>query len=189
MFVTKVQTIGCFDELTGPLTLLNHPVTWDKKSVSSCATACFNAGPIEGPFSTHYLFAAVVNGTQCICDNAISSHAVQIDQGYCNVRCTAGNNEYCGGVSQYQVYFLSDTGLNPLKTNPVAPTDVGVGNGHYTYVGCYNDSAAARQLSGATAYTGPEMVPNLCAHICWAHGYVYSGVEFGRECYVSRFAT
>lgn len=174
--------IGCYDELNYPVRVLNHQVPWDKVSVSSCVNACFNAGPYTGLFGPHYLFAGVINGDQCWCDNVMNVKAVKVDQGRCNHLCENGPNEYCGGSREYQLYYRSDTGLNPVTLNPANPPSVGAGSGYYAFKGCWPDNPHSRVLNGLS-YSSEHMTPLYCAHICWAQRFIYSGVEYGRECW------
>ncbi|KAG8831375.1 hypothetical protein FRC18_006644 [Serendipita sp. 400] len=75
-----------------------------------------------------------------------------------------------------------DTGLNPVTLNPAQPPSVGQGTGYYQFKGCWRDDPSNRIFRGSS-YAGPEVTPLYCSHLCWAHGFLYSGVEFGRECF------
>lgn len=103
---------GCIDEINnGPVRVLNHQVDWDATGVFTCVQACFNAGPNTGPFGPHYIFAAVVNGNQCWCDNTMNVQAQSVDIGRCNHVCENEPNEYCGGSREYQMYFLGNLSI------------------------------------------------------------------------------
>ena len=78
---------------------------------------------------------------------------------------------------------LGDTGLNPVTLNPENPASVGNGSGYYAFRGCWPDNRNSRVLNGLS-YSSSNMTPLYCAHICWAQRFVYSGVEYGHECWV-----
>ncbi|KAG8824612.1 hypothetical protein FRC19_001398 [Serendipita sp. 401] len=175
--------IGCYDEMQYPVRVLNHQIVdWDKKDITSCVKACFNSGPPTGLFGPHHLFAGVVNGDQCWCDSAMNVNAQRVDQNRCNHLCANNPEYYCGGSREYQLYFFGDTGLNPVTLNPAQPPSVGQGTGYYQFKGCWRDDPSNRIFRGSS-YAGPEVTPLYCSHLCWAHGFLYSGVEFGRECF------
>ncbi|KAG8824683.1 hypothetical protein FRC17_009038 [Serendipita sp. 399] len=181
--------IGCYDEMTWPVRVLNHQVTeWDKKDITSCVNACFQRGPLTGLFGPHYLFAGVKNGNECWCDSTMNVNARRVDQSRCNHLCENGPEYYCGGSREYQLYFFGDTGLNPVYLNPAQPPSVGQGTGYYSFRGCWKDDPSNRILRGST-YAGPEVTPLYCSHLCWARGFIYSGTEFGRECYCGNTLT
>jgi hypothetical protein len=103
--------IGCVDEIDdGPVRVLNHQfVDWDKTGVYTCVVGCFSSGINTVPFGPHYIFAGVVNGTECWCDNTMNvlAHTVDFDT-RCNHVCEDGPDEYCGGSREYQMYFLGE---------------------------------------------------------------------------------
>jgi hypothetical protein len=110
--------IGCIDEINdGPVRVLNHQfVDWDKTSAYTCIVGCFSSGSNTGPFGPHYLFAGVVNGDQCWCDNTMNVMAHTVDlESRCNHLCENGPHEYCGGSREYQMYFLREIRLSCLE--------------------------------------------------------------------------
>jgi hypothetical protein len=102
--------LACIDEIDNwPVRVLNHQNTsWDGVSVTSCVNACWNSGPIDGPFGPHWIFAGLVNGTQCWCDNTINVNAQPVDQSRCDHTCINGPNENCGGSREYLMYTLGE---------------------------------------------------------------------------------
>ncbi|KAL8743437.1 MAG: hypothetical protein Q9190_004206 [Brigantiaea leucoxantha] len=50
----------------------------------------------------------------------------------------------------------------------------------YTYEGCYTDSTSARVLTGKSTSSN-TMSYSSCSSYCY--GFIYFGVEYGRECY------
>lgn len=111
--------IGCFEEINNyPVRVFNHKVDWDKVSVSSCVRACFNNGPIDGPFGAHYIYASVINGNECWCDSTINVQAQKVENDRCNRYCENGPNEYCGGSREYQTYFLGTWASKPAIIIP-----------------------------------------------------------------------
>jgi hypothetical protein len=105
--------LGCIDEIDNwPVRVLNHQITdWDGVSPSSCIDDCWNSGPIDGSFGPHYIFAGVVNGTQCWCDITINVNAQPVDQSRCDHTCINGPNENCGGSREYLMYTLGEISM------------------------------------------------------------------------------
>jgi hypothetical protein len=112
--------------------------------------------------------------------------------------CGGNNNEFCGDGNQLSVYSnnanlsLSSTSSMPsastttttfasgAPSSTVSVPALSTGISYYTYVTCWTDSTSARSLS-AIAETSYTMTVEICSSFC--AGYIYFGVEFGRECY------
>uniref|UniRef100_A0A0N4ZRJ1 protein xylosyltransferase n=1 Tax=Parastrongyloides trichosuri TaxID=131310 RepID=A0A0N4ZRJ1_PARTI len=52
-----------------------------------------------------------------------------------------------------------------------------------TYLGCYKDSKNKRVLSSFDTIISISNTPNKCINTCLRGGYMYSGVEFIKECF------
>jgi len=57
-----------------------------------------------------------------------------------------------------------------------------IGSVAWTPLGCYSDSSSARVLSYAAAESSINSV-NSCLSTCAGKGYVYGGVEYGKQCF------
>jgi WSC domain len=79
---------------------LNHDIssTLTSITVENCITGCAAAG---------YSIAGVMNGDQCLCDNAMSVNSPLLDAQQCDVNCTGNATEVCGGVWHYDIYTTS----------------------------------------------------------------------------------
>ncbi|KIO30744.1 hypothetical protein M407DRAFT_38550, partial [Tulasnella calospora MUT 4182] len=51
----------------------------------------------------------------------------------------------------------------------------------WSYTNCYTDSASARLLS-TMIYSSSSNTQDKCVAQCNSKGYVYAGVEYGKEC-------
>ncbi|KAJ6500801.1 WSC domain-containing protein [Mycena sanguinolenta] len=64
----------------------------------------------------------------------------------------------------------------PRQSNPTALP------GNWSLVGCFTDVSTARTLA-ATSTAAANMTVQDCISFCVAGGFIFSGVEFGDECY------
>jgi hypothetical protein len=188
--------LGCFSELsTAGINILNHTVPWNQTTIQSCVASCYSAA------SEPYPYAGVISGSECRCDNAMSALATQVDQSNCRSKCANGDEEWCGGDSSYQIYYLptapsgttSDTGPtsstsevpSPTGVVPAQPSTVAVSTDiSYAYLGCYEDTTdiLTRVLRGPS-FTSSSMTPTSCASYCSNLGYPYAGTESGGDCF------
>ncbi|KAL0942681.1 copper radical oxidase [Colletotrichum truncatum] len=53
----------------------------------------------------------------------------------------------------------------------------------YSYLGCYSDNVASRQLSLANYVDDGNMTQESCIRFCQGKGFPYAGVEYSSECY------
>ncbi|XP_020345681.1 WSC domain-containing protein 2 isoform X1 [Oncorhynchus kisutch] len=56
-------------------------------------------------------------------------------------------------------------------------------DGRANYIGCYIDNTAKRALRGVSFFDYKKMTVFRCQDNCAERGYLYSGLEFGAECY------
>ena len=191
------------------MNLLNHLVPWNQTTIEACVESCYSAA------SQPYSFAGVIAGSECRCDNAISALATEVDQSNCRSTCANGDENWCGGDSSYEIYYLSnapsgtttsnttttDTQTvgstsrppSPTSINPTIPSNLSVSAEiSYNYWGCYEDTTdtLTRVLRGP-GYASPSMTPTSCASYCSGLGYPYAGNEYGEQCFcgATLFAT
>eukprot|EP01059_Diplonema_ambulator_P020923 TRINITY_DN3487_c0_g6_i1.p1 TRINITY_DN3487_c0_g6~~TRINITY_DN3487_c0_g6_i1.p1 ORF type:complete len:623 (+),score=125.28 TRINITY_DN3487_c0_g6_i1:151-2019(+) len=89
--------VGCYEDLDiSNRAFQDFP--WDNSAntVDECAEACAFNG---------YAYAGVEYGTQCFCDNSISSAS---NTG-CDMQCSGDNTQTCGGSFRMSVYSVSST--------------------------------------------------------------------------------
>ena len=89
----------------------------------------------------------------------------------------AGWDTYAPGMYYQHRY----NGIGPVakrqSRGPVTVLDPGYG---FSFIGCHNDMANSRALSGAESDSQTTMTVEFCAQFC--QGYNYMGVEFGNQC-------
>jgi hypothetical protein len=64
----------------------------------------------------------------------------------------------------------------PRQSNPTSLP------GNWSLAGCFTDVSTARTLA-ATASASDNMTVETCISFCDAGGFIFAGVEFGKECY------
>ncbi|XP_063876374.1 xylosyltransferase oxt-like isoform X1 [Scylla paramamosain] len=67
----------------------------------------------------------------------------------------------------------------PTRLQSSCPTN---GKVRGKYMGCFMDSRENRLLRGHAGQL-KRNTPNLCCDVCYQRGYMYAGVEYGRECF------
>lgn len=107
-----------------------------------------------------YQISGVEFKSECYCDNSING---AVASSGCDMTCAGNSNQICGGSSRITIL-----------TRPQS-----------RYVGCFSDSATARTLVNrySMANEGTIMTVDLCRNACRTAGYIYSGVEFGQQCF------
>lgn len=114
-----------------------------------------------------YLYAGTENGSECWCSNSIVQGSGKLADSMCSSTCGGSTGTKCGGSWALSVYART---LTPS----------------WTSMGCYVDDGVTRTM------TQPAIVDyTMTAAKCQAQcaGYLYSGVEFGIDCYCSNTLT
>ncbi|WWC61490.1 uncharacterized protein I303_104074 [Kwoniella dejecticola CBS 10117] len=135
---------------------------WSYSGIINTAT-CINYCKTKG-----YSMAGLEYGGECYCDNAFRNGAGETAT-TCNMPCSGGPGENCGGSNVLQVY--SNPSLAPSTT---------ISNG-YNKQGCLVE-VAGRALTGAS-FTSDSMTVDTCTYYCRSSGFNYAAVEYGKECY------
>ncbi|KAJ7118883.1 WSC domain-containing protein [Mycena epipterygia] len=157
--------VGCYVDTTNPRTL-NNGVSFTSQtgqSVSSCLAACGGAG---------YLYGGTEYG--CWCASAISSGASTAASSDCNMKCSGGAGDVCGGGNRISVYKA-----NSVATAPTL---------NWSYLGCYQDYSP-RTLNNGISFASAALTIQSCQSACGAAGYHYAGVEYSQECWCSSAIT
>lgn len=79
----------------------------------------------------------------------------------------SNNADTCGPTANALTFFTSSAALAP----------------GYSVVGCVTEGTSGRLLTGASI-VADDMTPQKCTSFCAQAGLMFSGVEYGRECYV-----
>lgn len=170
--------VGCYTEVTGHA-LKPGVFAYDSMTPDTCAANCRG-----------YSYFGVEYGRECYCGNILAAGSVLATNGdsECNVPCMGNTTEFCGAGGRLSLYRLNGTVVSTPSSTTTAPgtssTPTGPANkatvGSYNYYGCQTESTTGRALSAATfAYN--TMTIESCMANC--AGYIYFGVEYGRECY------
>lgn len=79
---------------------LNHDIssTLSSITVENCIAGCASDG---------YSIAGLMNGNQCLCDNAMSRNSPALDATQCDLNCSGNTTEVCGGTWHYDIYSTS----------------------------------------------------------------------------------
>ncbi|EEP77316.1 predicted protein [Uncinocarpus reesii 1704] len=149
---------GCFTDTVESRALTGAAFVSDELTVGDCANLC-----------GQYQFFGVEYGRECYCGNMKNSESVLVDDAECSMACSGDSSELCG--APYRLSLYKNTEWVPT-INPEIPG--------YNHLGCYNDSASSRALSGTFMYN-EAMTVDLCASFC--DGANYFGVEYFSECY------
>ena len=158
------SSIGCYTEGTSQRALTSLFIANSNMTVEQCAASC--AG---------YTYFGVEYSQQCFCGFSLSAGSVPASDG-CTMTCAGKSSEYCGGSNRLNMYQLNSTSSPSV---PGAPNVVPSADG-YSFVGCYTELPTGRILSALSA-ANDNMTVELCSQTC--AGYIYFGVEYGRECY------
>jgi LysM repeat protein len=147
-------TVGCYVDSSISRTLRNR-VSVPNEATIMTHQVCESACERAG-----YQISGVEYKSECYCDNSING---AVASSGCDMACAGNSNQICGGSNRITIL-----------TRPQS-----------RYVGCYSDSATARTLVNrySIANEGTIMTVDLCRNACRTAGYIYSGVEFGQQCF------
>lgn len=150
--------VGCYTDDVNSRTFSAATNSDNNMTLSECSNFC-----------SGYQYFGTEYTTQCFCGTTLSSSGTEAAEAECSMPCGGDSTETCGGPNRLSVY---------TNNNYVTPGGATIPG--YQYVGCYNDTAAARSLSGTYTYSN-DMTVEACATFC--NGATYFGVEYYDECY------
>ncbi|WVQ70425.1 uncharacterized protein L199_008652 [Kwoniella botswanensis] len=153
------SSMGCFKEGTTGRALDGWSYSTPALNTATCINYCKNKG---------YSMAGLEYGGECYCDSALRNGAGQTAT-TCNMPCSGGPGENCGGANVLQVY-----------TNPSLAPSASTSNG-YAKQACIQE-VSGRALTGAS-FSSDSMTVDTCTAYCKSSGFTYAAVEYGRECY------
>lgn len=85
--------------------------------------------------------------------------------------CSGDDGQICGAGDHLDIYF---------NTAHVVPSIAAIQG--YSYKGCRTEAPHGRALPDKRHEDG-ALTPQVCADLCSADGFLYAGLEFGRECW------
>lgn len=133
----------------------------DSMTTQACAAFCAN-----------YQYFGTEYGRECFCGNTIAPNTLAAVEG-CTMPCSGDASQICGAGDHLNIY---------INNAYVAPSIAAIEG--YTYKGCRTEPAVGRALPDRV-YGDDSLTPSTCASLCSADGFIYAGLEFGRECWCS----
>ena len=195
---TGWSALGCHVDNPNTRALGGGSSNSNNLTVSSCIASCAAKG---------MPYAGVEYGTECWCSPASAVNLVPASDG-CNVRCGGDLNTVCGGGYRINIFqndaliaaSSSTSSASPTSTStrtsttpspspsatstvPAMSASPSVPAG-WSSLGCTSDSSVARVLVGSYSESGSQ-TPQLCMAKCQSQGYIYAGLQYGRQCYCS----
>jgi hypothetical protein len=140
----------------------------------------------------NYLLSGVEFGHECWCDHALNGeYHVKVDESECNMRCPGNSTQSCGGADRIAIYEYNFTQVATVTAERPSPAGRGLDarsveiNSLYLSIGCYSDLTSNRTLGFVGDFPGAKagMTIEPCLGACQDAGYVFAGVEFGKECW------
>lgn len=169
---TGWTSTGCYKEGITGRALDGWAYTSPALNTATCISYCRAKG---------FSMAGLEYGTECYCDDAFRNGAGATSSS-CNMPCSGGPSENCGGESAFNLEISSDRsgpGALQVYSTPTAST---ISNAYtYTKLSCIQE-VSGRALTGSS-YTSDSMSIDTCTAYCSSAGFKYAAVEYGRECY------
>jgi hypothetical protein len=162
---------GCYTENNPGRQLQNNIYSGSNNTNEICISQCAAAG---------YIFAGTEYTQQCWC--GFNRPKKVNPDANCNFACTGNVNEICGGNgvnggSAFISVFGDITRWDGNRTNAPGPY-VNPGTVGYSSIGCYTEGTNTRALS-----VQPNANNTVASCLKACQGYLYSGVEYGGECF------
>ncbi|KAK1976643.1 WSC domain-containing protein [Colletotrichum cereale] len=154
--------MGCFTDTTSLRVLSGDSHHGDDMSQEKCIAYCDGKG---------YSVAGVEWGRECYCGYLLDTAADKALETECSKPCAGNSDEVCGEGGRLNVF-----------TNGDAAPAIVAASGDFVSMGCYSDQASARTLTTSISLPGNVRVSD-CTTACAAQGFLYAGLEFGRECF------
>lgn len=138
-------------------------------TVEKCWAACKGNG---------FRYAGLLYYEKCRCGGAIQGplNTGTTPSDTCSYKCDGNKDQICGGSNKYSVY------VDPTYPS-FDPTTAHTG---YTAEGCYKEIPGKALVVPQEDMEPTTMTVDRCLRRCGSLGYAWSGVEYGRECYVRR---
>ncbi|KAL8924101.1 MAG: hypothetical protein Q9208_004238 [Pyrenodesmia sp. 3 TL-2023] len=182
-------SLGCYTEATNGRALGDLMAAYDGMTVEKCAAFC-----------SAYTYMALEYMSECYCGNTIGVGAVSATEG-CTMACSGNAGQLCGGSFRLNFYKKGQSSTTSSTVTSTTSTGTATGTrtsttststgpaavqtaGTFAYQGCYSEGTNVRALGGINTASS-TMTVQTCAAFC--KDYVYMGVEYSSECYVSYF--
>ena len=159
--------LGCANELSGSTRALNSGgfSSSTYTTIEVCMDYCQQR---------NFPYAGLENGVACWCADGYGlTSGSAVGQTGCATQCIADSKEICGGPNRISVFH--DETYNALRS----PAKIGT----YAHVGCYREPLDGSHALPALLIDRTDMTINQCVNRCYTAGYMFAGVEYGRECW------
>ncbi|KAK1994348.1 WSC domain-containing protein [Colletotrichum falcatum] len=154
--------MGCFTETSSSRVLSGARYSGDDMSQEKCIAYCDGKG---------YGVAGVEWGRECFCDYLLDPASDKALESDCSKPCAGKSDQVCGNGGRLNVFTNGDAGPAVVAAS-----------GDFNSLGCYSDHSSARTLTTRMSLPGDVKVSD-CTTACAAHGFLYAGLEFGKECF------
>lgn len=155
---------GCIPEGTSGRALVGASFSDDSMTRNDCVSFCQGG---------KYPLAGVEYGRECYCGYYMANGAENttlLPDTSCNVPCAGDPTETCGGPGTLDLY--NNPSMYPAHDIPPG----------YRQINCRTEASNGRALTGYS-FSSDEMTYYQCITSCGSQGFVYAGLEYGRECY------
>ncbi|KFY10780.1 hypothetical protein V491_07476 [Pseudogymnoascus sp. VKM F-3775] len=151
----KYKDMGCYTDVTTSRTLEKQIIIANQNTILT-REICQDACEKAG-----YIYSGVEYTHQCWCGYGVFGSVAA--QSSCSSPCPGNKSQLCGGSDRINVM------MRPQSRS----------------LGCYSDDVNKRTLRYRVAIANETkvMTPELCRNTCLTNGFIYSGVEYGSQCF------
>ncbi|OBT54521.1 hypothetical protein VE04_06692 [Pseudogymnoascus sp. 24MN13] len=150
----KYKDLGCYTDIATSRTLEKQIIITNQNTILT-REICQTACEKAG-----YIYSGVEYAHQCWCGNTIRGSPASSG---CSSACPGNTAQTCGGSDRINVM------MRPQSRS----------------LGCYSDDVNKRTLRYQLTITNAAtlMTVELCRTTCLTKGFIYSGVEYGHQCF------
>lgn len=150
----RYKDMGCYNDISTSRTLEKQIIIANQNTILT-REICQTACEKAG-----YVYSGVEYAHQCWCGYGVWG---SVAQSGCSSPCPGNTGQICGGSDRINVM------MRPQSRS----------------LGCYSDDVNKRTLryQFTIANEATLMTPELCRNTCLTKGFIYSGVEYGHQCF------
>nr|XP_019007470.1 uncharacterized protein I206_07728 [Kwoniella pini CBS 10737]OCF46251.1 hypothetical protein I206_07728 [Kwoniella pini CBS 10737] len=164
---------ACIAEVTNRALTGVHYSDLTGMTRSACASYCSSNG---------YTLAGLQYSQECWCGSVLSNGAsLYKTSTSCTMPCKGDSSSTCGGRNAISL-LITDSALSTLSADlTTAPLVLPTGWAAAS-TACIAEPSSGKALTGAR-WADNSMTVNVCLSYCQNKGFIYAGIEYGRECY------
>lgn len=121
-------------------------------------------------FCADFQYFGTEYARECFCGNSLAPNTASAEGG-CTMPCTGDETQMCGAGDHISIY---------LNKGYIATSTAAVEG--YTHLGCRTEAPHRRTLPDRRI-ASDDLTPQACAAACSVEGFLYAGLEYGRECW------